>query len=291
MSANQLVAQYGNTISTPEFQSKLAAALPANISVDRFTRVLLTAWQINPDILQCDKTSVYMAVLTAAQQGLMPDGREGAIVKFGNRAQFMPMVAGVIKRFAEAEVKAYAGSVYERDSFAAWNDDTGQHIEHRPAWFGDRGEWIGCYAVGHVNGTTYVEIADIAELHRIRSKSRGAVRSDGTVVGPWADWPERMGQKSMLHRLGRRVPMLANNDAAERLARTVAADRDEYDGTDAVHPAEPPETASSATAQPPRQTRPRVFDAVATVVPEPPTGQPDETPPNPAPSDGFPEDF
>lgn len=255
--ATQLVAKFGNTIQTPEFQSKITAALPSNVSPDRFTRCLLTAWQTNPDILTCDATSVYTAVLVAAQQGLVPDGREGAIVKYGQRAQFLPMVAGIIKRFAEAGVSVYAGSVYESDEFRAWNDDAGQHVRHAPKHFGDRGEWLGCYAVASLNGTTYVEIAGIDELNRIRAASRGAVRPDGTITGPWAQWPERMGQKSMLHRLGRRVPIPAVNDAAERLARTIEADRDGF--------AEPAQAAQepAQAAKPAGPRRPSVFDAIA----------------------------
>lgn len=259
---NPLVAEriqkFARGVESDVFKSKLVQALPPDISVDRFTRALLTAWQINPDILGCESNSVYMSVLTAAQQGLMPDGREGAIVKFGERAQFMPMVAGVIKRFAQAGVTVYAGSVYRNDKFEAWSDDRGQHIEHRPDWFGERGEWVGCYAVANVDGQTYVEIADMAELKKIQAASRSG---NG---GPWKQWPERMGQKSMLHRLGRRVPLPANldEDTAERLAQTVNADREEF-GDVPPSPQEPP--------QQPRN-RPRVFDGVATTVT-------DETPP------------
>lgn len=257
-----VIEKFATTLKSERVQQQLAEALPPNISRDRFTRALLTAWQINPGILSCTTTSVFTAVLSAAQQGLMPDGREGAIVAYGDRAQFMPMVAGVIKRFAEAGVSVYAGSVYSKDKFDAWNDDAGQHVEHRPAWFsGDRGEWVGCYAVATVDGRTYVEIADMAELKRIQAASRAG------NSGPWKQWPERMGQKSMLHRLGRRVPLPVNSDAAERLARTVNADRDGFDdeppAPTTVTPTEPAQTARS---------RPRVFDQVeaATDVPTEP---------------------
>lgn len=259
---NQLVAEriqkFARGVESDVFKSKLVQALPPDISVDRFTRALLTAWQINPDILGCESNSVYMSVLTAAQQGLMPDGREGAIVKFGERAQFMPMVAGVIKRFAQAGVMIYADSVYSGDTWRNWNDEKGQHVLHEKGGFGNRGEWIGCYAVAVVDGQTYIEVADIPELKKIQAASRSG---NG---GPWKQWPERMGQKSMLHRLGRRVPLPVNmdEDTAERLAKTVNADREEFEN-DTPPPQEPPQQPRS---------RPRVFDGVATTVT-------DETPP------------
>lgn len=267
-----VIEKFASHVQSEKFRTQLTQALPPSISVDRFTRVLLTAWQINPDVLQCESKSVFTAVLSAAQQGLMPDGREGVILKYSvkakdpttgqwaktDKAQFQPMVAGVIKRFAEAEVSAYAGTVYANDHFEAWNDDAGQHVIHKPKHFGDRGEWLGCYAVATINGRTYVEVAGVDEIHKIRSKSKGAFDYDGNLKGPWLDWPERMGQKSMLHRLGRRVPMSANTDAAERLARTINADREDFEPTDTIP------TATEPPQQP--RSRPRVFDGVATTV-------------------------
>lgn len=224
-------------IATPAFQQKVAQALPPGISLDRFTRTALTAIQIKPDIVRVERQSLYNAIVTAAQQGLLPDGREGALVAYRvkdgqnwiEKAQFQPMVAGVIKRFGEAGVLAYAASVYQNDKIRIWNDDTGQHVEHEPVMFGERGEFIGVYAVARTSdGRTYVEAMPLQEIDKIKAASRSKDR-DGNIVGPWKDWPERMAQKSALHRLGRRVPFSGPDDAAARLAEVVGSDREAYD--------------------------------------------------------------
>jgi hypothetical protein len=37
-----------------------------------------------------------------AQDGLLPDGREAAVVMFGNKAQAMPMIAGILKKVRQS---------------------------------------------------------------------------------------------------------------------------------------------------------------------------------------------
>jgi recombination protein RecT len=41
-------------------------------------------------------------IVRLAQDGLLPDGREAAIVKFGNKAQAMPMIAGILKKIRQS---------------------------------------------------------------------------------------------------------------------------------------------------------------------------------------------
>ena len=77
----------------PQFQ----AALPKHVPVERFVRTTLTAIQTNPQLLQADRRTLFAAATRAAQMGLLPDGREGAIVTFKDQAQWMPMVAGIMK--------------------------------------------------------------------------------------------------------------------------------------------------------------------------------------------------
>ena len=82
----------------PQFK----AALPAHVPVERFVRTTLTAVQTNQALLDADRRTLFAAATKAAQTGLLPDGREGAIVTFRRKdgtveAQWMPMVAGIMK--------------------------------------------------------------------------------------------------------------------------------------------------------------------------------------------------
>ena len=82
----------------PEF----ARTLPPQIDPEKFVRVSITAVQNMPALLECDRKTLYSACMKCATDGLLPDGREAAIVKFGSSAQYMPMVAGIMKKVRQS---------------------------------------------------------------------------------------------------------------------------------------------------------------------------------------------
>lgn len=211
-------------------QVKIQQALPPGISLDRFTQTTLTAIQTKPELVEAEHNSLYNAIVRAAVDGLMPDGRQGSInvyntkvklpggqEKWIKKAQWLVMVEGCIHKLTKAGVHAYSVSVYANDEFELWNDEVGQHVRHRPPpRFGRRGERVGAFALGRVlsTGAVYVEPMDMDELKRVMKTSKSAeLDKDGHATkGPWRDWPERMEQKSCLHRLDKRIGTSALSD-------------------------------------------------------------------------------
>lgn len=257
------------TIASPEMQQKFLQVLPSNISADKFTRVTLVAIQQDPSILECDRQSLYNACLTAAQRGLLPDKKEGALVAFNvkektpdggerwvKKAQFMAMPEGIIKELAKAGVKVYAVSVYEKDKVEIWNDDHGQHVTHHPVVFGDRGERIGAFASAtDSDGRTYVEAMNMIDLVKARNASKSKDKQ-GNPTGPWKEWPERMEQKTVLHRIRKRIAILGHDDIVERLQEDETADVAD------VPEAAPAPAAAVVTPIKPPANRPRGLQAV-----------------------------
>ena len=79
------------TIGSKDFRAKLDTALPKGVDADRFTRMTITALQANPDLLEADKDSLYLAILQCAQTGLPPDGKQAALVVFNtNEFVYIP---------------------------------------------------------------------------------------------------------------------------------------------------------------------------------------------------------
>src|SRR5258708_28136311 len=78
----------------PEFKM----ALPANVTPERFIRTVRTALQREPDLLSCSRATLYQAAMRCAQDGLLPDGKEAGLAKFGDEVVYMPMVGGICKR-------------------------------------------------------------------------------------------------------------------------------------------------------------------------------------------------
>ncbi len=182
---------------------QLKAALPSHIPVERFMRVVMTAVANNPGLLtKVDRNSLVIAVTRAAQDGLLPDGREGAIVEFGGKAQWMTMIAGLRKKARNSgEIATWETQVvYANDAFEFQLGDD-PFIRHTPA-LGERGKPIGAYSIATLKtGEKSREWMSIAEIEKVRSASRAK------GAGPWTQWWEEMARKSVARRHSKVLPM------------------------------------------------------------------------------------
>lgn len=187
-------------VMAPQFK----AALPNHVSVEKFTRVAMTAIQNNPQLQNADRSSLFGSIVRLAQDGLLPDGREAALVMFGNKAQAMPMIAGVLKKVRQSgEVaKVSAQVVYENDHFVvSYGFD--EDVTHNPPPLDKpRGNPIGAYATAVLkDGSRLLEVMSFEEIEKVRSVSRAAKN------GPWVQWWGEMARKTVMRRLSKRLPM------------------------------------------------------------------------------------
>jgi len=188
----------------PEFEK----ALPPHIDVKRFVRIAQTAIIGNPAILNCDRRSIYQACIHAAQDGLLPDGREGAIVPFKDKAQWLPMIAGILKKIRNSGelISITAQIVKERDQFRYWVDSDGEHLNHEPLTFGDGGKVIGVYALAKTrDGGLYIDTMGVEDVEKVRAVSRAK------NAMAWTQWWDEMAKKTVLRRLSKRLPVSTDN--------------------------------------------------------------------------------
>lgn len=194
---------------------EIAHALPPHIPVERFMRVVLTAVNANPALLNADRRTLFEAAMKAAQDGLLPDGRDGAFVMFRtkqgadwiDKVQWMPMIGGILKKVRNSGdlVSISAHVVYENDEFTYILGDD-EKIEHRPT-LGDRGKMMLAYAIAKTkDGGIYREIMPGSEIARVRNVSRAKDK------GPWVEWESEMWRKTVLRRLAKRLPMSSDLD-------------------------------------------------------------------------------
>lgn len=192
--------------------SEFQAALPAHIPHERFMRVVMTAVQNTPQLLTVERRSLFTSAMKAAQDGLLPDGREAALVIFndkqrGSIAQYMPMIAGLHKKVRNSgEIATWdAHVVYENDAFEfELGDDP--FIKHKPALV-DRGKPIAAYSVATLkSGEKSREVMSMAEIDKVRAVSRAKDR------GPWVDWREEMMRKTVARRHAKVLPMSTDLD-------------------------------------------------------------------------------
>jgi recombination protein RecT len=207
-------------------EAAYAGQLPAHIPAERFKRVLLRAVQKNPDLLTANRASLLNAAMDAATDGLLPDGREGAIVTFNTRvnrdgkwvvikqAQWMPMIAGILKKVRNSgELKSItANLVYGGDIFRYWVDENGEHLNHEPADNPEKSIFRRAYAMAITNdGGVYISVMDAEQIAQVQAVSRSKDK-DGNPKGPWADWWEEMVKKTVMRRLAKKLPTSADLD-------------------------------------------------------------------------------
>lgn len=184
-------------------------SLPPQIPSAKFIRVAQTAIRQNPELASLDRQSLYAAFHKCAADGLLPDGREAAIVRFGQVATYMPMIQGICKKARNSgEIKTInAQVVYKNDAYEHWIDESGEHFKHVPAR-GDRGEVLLVYAFCQTKdeGVFFEEmsIADLTAIEKM-SKQKG---------GPWSGpFRTEMMRKSAIRRLLKyRVPSSTDVD-------------------------------------------------------------------------------
>lgn len=191
-------------------KTELAKMLPEHVSIERMERAFNNALMRAPEIAECDPTSVYDSVMRCAQDGLIPDGREAAIVVFGGKngkkAQYMPMVDGLLKLMRQSKeiLSVVAHCVFDGDDFEYRIEDGTARLNHVPDVFaaGNRA-FKGVYAIAVMrSGEKVIEVMGKHDVDKVRAVSR----SGNAQYGPWAQWYDRMAIKSVLRRLVRRLP-------------------------------------------------------------------------------------
>lgn len=205
-----------------KMEQEFLAALPPQIDVNKFVRTLMTTVQMNPELLEADRKSLLSGCMKAAQDGLLLDGREAALVTYNTRdnktgnyvkmAQYMPMVAGILKKVRQSgELLTLSANVaYENDEFVYELGDE-ERIVHRPLMRGERGVPIAAYAVAKTkDGGIYRDVMTFDEIQNTRSRSRAKDK------GPWVtDWSE-MAKKTVIRRLAKRLPMSTDLETVVR---------------------------------------------------------------------------
>lgn len=240
MVVREETGRFAMTLQSPEYQAKFKSMLPSDIPTERFTNIILRAVQEDPDLMSpsVDKASLFLACQRAAQDGLLPDKREGALVKYGNKVQWQPMIGGLRKRVAAAGFDLRAEVVHENDVFDYDLGDDPRITHKAPPLGKERGKVIGAYAIATSTSTgdKYREVMDVSQLDAVKAVSRGG---NG---GPWAGpFKTEMQRKTVAKRLIKSLPI---DD--RRLRDIIDRDNEQFD-LDRAKP-EPSSAASQVQA-------------------------------------------
>lgn len=224
------------TMQLDERAAEFKKALPSHISPEKLQRTIVTAATNSPDLLTADRQSLIVAAMKAAQDGLLPDGREAALVIFNvnekdaqgqwhkrKLVQYMPMVYGLRKKIVQSGeiVSLQTGLVYRAEMEAgAFLYEVGLEppIRHRPMLDLPADELtddkiVAAYSMAKMkDGTVSVEVMRRGEIDKVREASMtGATRDKKgnarSPKGPWVEWFGEMARKTVMRRHSKTLPM------------------------------------------------------------------------------------
>ncbi|HEY8066572.1 MAG TPA: recombinase RecT [Methylosinus sp.] len=201
-------------------------ALPVHIPVERFVRVVLTAVNANPKLLTADRRSLFEAAMKAAQDGLLPDGREGAFSTFSTKVKgddgrdiwidkvtWMPMIAGIRKKVRNSDtIETWdVQAVHDKDEFDYELGDT-PFIRHKPLIRGDRGPIIAFYSIATLkSGEKSRDVMSAHEVEYVRNTYSKKDR-EGNFSPAWTKSFGEMGKKTLARRHAKVLPMSTDLD-------------------------------------------------------------------------------
>ena len=200
--------------------SEIASQLPSNVSRERFINATIAAVKATPDLLLATPRSLMSAVVKAAQDGLLPDGREGIITIYEQKvrnsnperkemvAQWNPMFAGIRKRARELDgIIIDAQVVVDGDDFEFELGDN-PFIKHKPAVRAEAVEaakGVAAYAIFRhpTDGILHREVMWKPEVFATMNQSRAKGSLMWTVF--WTEgWKKACGRRG-----SKSVPMSA----------------------------------------------------------------------------------
>ena len=192
--------------------SQIKLALPANLTPERFERIVLTAISSNPKLQECTPTSFLGAMMTAAQLGVEPNtplgqgyliprnGRNGMECTF--QLGYKGMIDLAYRSGDIANIGAY--TVYKNDEFHVQfglNPD----ITHVPC-MADRGDPIAFYAYYKTkDGGFGFDVMSVEDVRKHAKQFSESVKRGWS--SPWDTNFEEMAKKTVLKKVLKYAPL------------------------------------------------------------------------------------
>lgn len=214
--------------------TRLRSVLPDHVTPEKFVRIAITAAEKNPQLISADRDSFIRSCIECASDGLMPNGKEAALVIYRVRVpgtkdqwmdavQYMPMIRGLYK------LARNSGEISTLESHVVYSKETFRLqygfepiLEHIPSFDDDKGDPVCVYACAVLkDGERAVEAMSVSAINAIRDRcSKTYARKGG---GPWKDFWEEMAKKTVMRRLLKRLPM------SEEVERAIERDNAFYE--------------------------------------------------------------
>lgn len=196
-------------------REQISLALPPQVTVDKFLRVAITAIQQAPSLLSAERNSLFAAIVTSAQLGLVPDSQlgEAYFVPFKGKVQLIPGYRGLLKLARQGDIGFVEAELIHQNDDVKYVLGDDSHFEAKVNWR-DRGPIEGVYALARFRdgGIAARVVMMKHQVDAIRARSQAA-------NGPaWSDNYEEMMKKTALRRLAKLLPLSTSAASAFRVS-------------------------------------------------------------------------
>lgn len=198
----------------PNRQKQLQAVLPkVGITRDRMIKLVFSALNQTPKLLECTPMSLYNSMIQSASLGLEPNTPLGHayLVPFKGKAQLIIGYKGYIALAARTgSISKISSHIVREDDIFEYEYGTDEFLRHVPR---GTGKPTHAYSIAWLKGgEPQFEVMTLVEIEEARSRSASA------NSGPWVtDW-EMMARKTPIRKLFHYLPLSAE------AARAVAID-------------------------------------------------------------------
>ena len=177
------------------WRERIERMLPDPKMIDQFMYSAEGQYGKNKEAFEkCTPISLLNCLLTSAKYGILPDGRNGYLIPYGNDCTLQFDYKGLVHIVIRDGVakKVYAETVCANDVFE-W--ENGKVVKHKISL--PRGQILGAYcAITLANGEIQYELMDVDEINVIKSCSRGS----SSPQSPWNKFFSEMAKKSVFRR-------------------------------------------------------------------------------------------
>lgn len=203
------------------YRADFGAVLPTHMDSEQWIRLTTGTLRRNAQLARVatsNPSSLIAAMFDCARLGLVI-GDTYHLVPFGNEivgiADYTGLIELVYRAGAVSSVKCEV--VKSRDEFA-YEPGIMDRPQHKPDWFGERGDIIGAYAYAVMKdgATSHVVVRSKAEIDEVRAVSKTANAKDSM----WVKWYDRAARKTVLRELMKFIPTSA--EYRKEVARAAA---------------------------------------------------------------------
>ena len=220
--------------------------LPSNVTYDAFRNAAVVAFQDNARVQKCTRESIFRSLRKLAAAGLVPDGREAALVPFKDECTALPMVYGILKiaRNTGAVKSIWGETVREGEELKVWIENGERKFDHIFDPLNRSDKVIGAFAVAVMeNGIVEFKSMTLDEIEKRRKASpnqkvweNNKGKASESPLKIWKDWYPEMAIKTALHALCKGLPLSSEDQT--RILEAVT-EQEPYKDITPEEPSEP----------------------------------------------------